>query len=218
MNGKEIIARRVAKMLESGNFVNLGAGLPVMVVDYLPEGVDVILHSENGIVGSGPVVPGQEPSPYEIAAGGTPCSVKIGGAIVDSTTSFGLIRGGHLDVTVLGAMQVDAEGSLANWVVPGGKFTGMGGAMDLVTGAKKVIIATEHCSRDGSPKILEKCTFPLTGYKVVDLIVTELSVIEVTAGGLVVKEIAPGVTVDEVAAKTGAKITVDSNVCTMNLE
>jgi len=216
MKSKEFIARRIAKMLESGNLVNLGAGLPVMVNDYLPEGVNVILQAENGIIGSGAAVSGEDQDPYEMDAGGAPCSVKIGGAIVDSATAFGLIRGGHLDVTVLGAMQADAEGSLANWVVPGGKFTGMGGAMDLVVGAKKVIIATEHCARDGSPKILEKCTFPLTGYKVIDLIVTELAVIEVTDGGLVMKEIAPGVTVDEVVAKTRAKLTVSPNLCTFN--
>lgn len=218
MKSKEFIARRIAKMLESSNLVNLGAGLPVMVNDYLPEGFNVILQAENGIIGSGVVVQGKDPDPYEIDAGGAPCSVKSGGAIVDSATAFGLIRGGHLDVTVLGAMQADAEGNLANWVVPGGRFTGMGGAMDLVTGAKKVIIATEHCSRDGSPKILEKCTFPLTGCKVIDLIVTELAVIEVTDGGLVMKEIAPGVTVDEVVAKTGAKLTVSPDLCTMNIK
>lgn len=217
MNGKEFIARRVANMFQSGSLVNLGAGLPVMVVGYLPDGVDVTLQAENGIVGSMAIAPGTTPMPYEIDAGGAPCGLKFGGAIVDSTTAFGLIRGGHLDATVLGAMQVDAEGSLANWVVPGGKFTGMGGAMDLVTGAKKVIIATEHCARDGSPKILEKCFFPLTGYRVVDWIVTELAVIEVTDKGLLLKEIAPDTTVEEVRHKTGAHFLVSPDLSVMKI-
>lgn len=209
MDSKEYIARRIARMFLSGSLVNLGAGLPAMVVKYLPENVNVTLHAENGIVGSMPLPPLAEPKPYEIDAGGAPCGVKAGAAIVDSATSFGLIRGGHLDATVLGAMQVDEEGSLANWIVPGGKFTGMGGAMDLVAGAKKVIAATEHCSKDGTPKILKRCSYPLTGYRVVDLIVTELAVIEVTPKGLVLKETAPGVTVEEVMEKTGARLCVD---------
>lgn len=203
-------------MFQSGDLINLGAGLPVMTVQYLPDGVDVILQAENGIIGSRAVAAGELPKPYEIDAGGTPCGIRTGGAIVDSTAAFGLIRGGHLDATVLGAMQVDASGSLANWVVPGGKFTGMGGAMDLVAGAKKVIVATEHCSRDGKPKILETCSFPLTGYRVVNLIVTELGVIEVTPGGLVLKEIAPGVTAGEVREKTGAPLSVSADLTVMS--
>jgi acetate CoA/acetoacetate CoA-transferase beta subunit len=217
MNGRELIARRVSKMLKSGTLVNLGAGLPVLVNNYLPPEVNVVLQAENGIVGSMALQPGKEQEPFEIDAAGAPCTIKTGGAIVDSATSFGLIRGGHVDITVLGAMQVDAEGSLANWVVPGGKFTGMGGAMDLVAGAKQVIIATEHCSRDGKSKIVEKCTFPLTGYNVVEVIVTELAVIRVTDRGLVLEETAPGVTVAEVVAKTEAKLLVSPNVGTMNV-
>jgi len=214
VNSKEFVARRIAKIIDSNTMVNLGAGLPALVSNYLPENVDVFFQAENGIVGCTGIGAGGA-AQYEIDAGGAPCAIRVGGAMVDSLTSFGLIRGGHLDVTVLGAMQVDAEGSLANWIVPGGKFTGMGGAMDLVAGARKVIVATEHCSKDGSPKILGKCTFPLTGHRVVSLIVTELAVIQVTDKGLLMTEIAPGIAIEEVRQKTGAPLLISDSLCEM---
>jgi 3-oxoacid CoA-transferase B subunit len=208
LNTKQKIASRVARMFKDGELVNLGVGIPTLVPAFLPEGVEVWTQAENGIIGGGPpAAPGEEDLWFK-DAGDRYCTLLPGGCTFNSATSFGLIRGGHLAYTVLGAMQVDKEGNLANWIVPGGKMAGMGGAMDLVTGAKKVIVATEHCARDGSPKIMEKCTFPLTGQKVVDYIVSELAFIEVTQDGLVLREIAPGVTVDEVLAKTGTQLKV----------
>ncbi len=208
LNTKQKIASRVARMFKDGELVNLGVGIPTLVPAFLPEGVEVWTQAENGIIGGGPpAAPGQEDLWFK-DAGDRYCTLLPGGCTFNSATSFGLIRGGHLAYTVLGAMQVDKEGNLANWIVPGGKMAGMGGAMDLVTGAKKVIVATEHCARDGSPKIMEKCTFPLTGQKVVDYIVSELAFIEVTPDGLVLREIAPDVTVDEVLAKTGTQLKV----------
>lgn len=215
MNSKELIARRVAKEFQEGDLVNLGAGLPGMVGEFLPKDKRIYLHAENGIVGTGTNDPSLPPDPFRTDASENPVSIIPGGSIVDSCTGFGLVRGGHLTATVLGTMQVDSEGSIANWMVPGGKFAGMGGAMDLVTGAKRVIVATEHCSKDGSSKILKKCTFPLTGYKVVSTIVTELAYIEVTAEGLVLKEVGPGVTVDEVVAKTEAPLIISPALCEM---
>lgn len=179
MNAKEMIARRVALEMENGNVVNLGIGLPTMVANYLPEGVSVTPQSENGFVGLGALQ--GEPDPNLVNAGGQPCGIIPGGAMFDSATSFMLIRGGHVDVTVLGGLEVDEQGNLANWMVPGKMVPGMGGAMDLVTGAKKVIVAMEHSAKDGSAKILEQCRLPLTGKGVVDLIVTELGVFRVTA-------------------------------------
>ena len=208
MNSKELIARRIAKEFFSGNVVNLGAGVPQLVANYLDKGVFVWLHAENGIMGMGKADPTLPPDRFRTDAGEMPISIVPGGAVIDSATSFGIIRGGHLDATVLGTMQVDAEGSIANWMVPGGKFAGPGGAMDLVSGARRVIVATEHCSRDGKPKIVKKCTFPLTGYGVVDSIFSELAFIKVTDEGLVLMETAPGVTADEVIAKTGAPLAV----------
>ena len=208
LNTKQKIASRVARMFKDGELVNLGVGIPTLVPAFLPEGVEVWTQAENGIIGGGPpAAPGEEDLWFK-DAGDRYCTLLPGGCTFNSATSFGLIRGGHLAYTVLGAMQVDKEGNLANWIVPGGKMAGMGGAMDLVTGAKKVIVATEHCARDGSPKIMEKCTFPLTGQKVVDYIVSELAFIEVTQDGLVLREIAPDVTVDEVLAKTGTQLKV----------
>jgi len=217
LSAKDIIAKRIAQDFKDGQLVNLGVGAPGLVPKYLPEGVEVWLQAENGIIGGGPPAPKGEEDKYFVDASKLFCTILPGGCTFDSTVSFGLIRGGHLDYTVLGALQIDQEGNLANWVVPGGKLAGMGGAMDLVTGAKKVIVATEHTSRDGKSKILKKCTFPLTGAKVVDIIVTELAYIEVTEQGLVLKEVAPGVTVEEVISKTEADLIVHENIKVMNI-
>ena len=217
LTSKEKIAKRVALMFNDGELANLGVGIPTMVPAFLPENVEVWLQAENGIIGAGPAaVPGEEDFFFK-DAGDKYCTILPGGCTFNSATSFGLIRGGHLAYTVLGAMQVDQHGNLANWIVPGGKMAGMGGAMDLVTGAKKVVVATEHCSKDGSPKILKDCTFPLTGTGVVDVIVTELVYIEVTDKGLVLKEIAPGVTVQEVIAKTDAPLIVAEDLKEMEI-
>ena len=212
---KEFIAKRIAKFFKDGELANLGVGIPTIVPRFLPENVEVWMESENGIIGGGPPAEGDQVDPFFKDAGDKFCTILPGGCCFNSAMSFGLIRGGHLAYTVLGAMQVDQEGNLANWVVPGGKMAGMGGAMDLVAGAKKVIVATEHCSRDGKSKILKKCTFPLTGEKVVNMIVTELALIEVTDQGLVLKEVAPGVTVEEIIAKTEADLIISPDLTTM---
>ncbi|MEA4814993.1 MAG: 3-oxoacid CoA-transferase subunit B [Oscillospiraceae bacterium] len=212
---KELIAKRIAMFFNDGELANLGVGIPTMVPAFLPEGVEVWLEAENGIIGGGAPAAPDAIDPFFKDAGDKFCTILPGGCCFNSAMSFGLIRGGHLAYTVLGAMQVDQAGNLANWVVPGGKMAGMGGAMDLVAGAKKVIVATEHCSKDGKPKILKKCSFPLTGEKVVDHIVTELAVIDVTPEGLVLREVAPGVTADEVIAKTEAPLTVAADLRTM---
>lgn len=207
INPKQIIAARVAKELKDGDVVNLGIGLPTMVPNYLPEDVNVILQSENGYIGLGPVVGDIDPD--LVNAGGQPAGILSGGAFFDSLFSFELIRGGHVDVTVLGGLEVDANGNLANWMVPGKMVPGMGGAMDLVTGAKKVIVAMEHCAKNGSSKILEKCRLPLTGKGVVDLIVTELAVFRVTEEGLVLEELQEGADLEIVKAKTEASFNMN---------
>ncbi len=212
LSPKEIIAKRVAQEFKDNQLVNLGVGIPGLVPNFLPENVEVWLQAENGIIGGGPPAKEGQADPYFVDASKLFCTMLPGGCTFDSTVSFGLIRGGHLDYTVLGALQVDEKGNLANWIVPGGKLAGMGGAMDLVTGAKKVIVATEHTSRDGKSKILKECTFPLTGKEVVDYIVTEKAFIEVTPDGLVLKEIAPGVTVEEIIAITEASLIIDRNI------
>lgn len=217
MKSREVIAKRIAMEFKDGDLVNLGAGIPGLVVDYLPKDIKVYLHAENGIVGFGPDDPSLPRDLFRTEAAEKRVSIIPGGSIVDSATGFGLVRGGHLTATVLGTMQVDEEGSIANWMVPGGKFAGMGGAMDLVVGAKRVIVATEHCAKDGSPKILKKCNFPLTGYKRVSTIVTELAYIDVTKEGLVLKEVAPGVTVEEVIKKTEAKLIISPELCEMKI-
>ena len=213
MDAKELIAKRVGQEFNDGDLVNLGIGIPTMVADHLPEGVHVILHSENGFVGLGPAANGNS-DPDLVNAGGKPVSINAGGAFFDSATSFGIIRGGHLVATVLGALQVDQEGNLANWMVPGKMVPGMGGAMDLVAGAKRVIIAMEHTAK-GAPKILKKCNLPLTAVKEVDMIVTELCVMTCDASGLTLTELAPGVTVEQVQAATEAEFKVSPNLKTM---
>lgn len=214
---KELIARRVALFFKDGELANLGVGIPTMVPRFLPEGVEVWLQAENGIIGGGPPAPEDQIDPFFKDAGDKFCTILPGGCCFNSAMSFGLIRGGHLAYTVLGAMQVDQMGNLANWVVPGGKMAGMGGAMDLVAGAKKVIVATEHCTRDGKSKILKQCTFPLTGEGVVDLIVTDMALMEVTPQGLVLKEVAPGTEVEDVLRCTEAELTVASDLMVMPL-
>lgn len=216
-NNKDLIAKRVALLFNDGELVNLGVGIPTLVPSFLPSGVSVWIESENGIIGAGPPADAGNMDVLLKNAGDKFCTILPGGCCFSSAMSFGLIRGGHIAATVLGAMQVDQEGNLANWIIPGGKLAGIGGAMDLVTGAKKVIIATEHCNKFGEPKILRKCTFPLTGKKVVDLIVTELALIEVAENGLVLKEIAPGVAIDEVMAKTEADLIIADDIKTMEL-
>lgn len=211
MGNKEIIAARVAKELKDGDVVNLGIGLPTMVPNYLDPSVKLVLQSENGYVGMGPT-PEQGKEDMDIVnAGGAPSSVLPDGAFFSSAMSFTIIRGGHVDATVLGALQVAENGDIANWIIPGKMVPGMGGAMDLVVGAKKVIVAMEHTQK-GAHKILEKCTLPLTAQKAVDLIVTEMGVMEVTDKGLVVTELNPAYTKEQMQEATGCKLTFSPNL------
>lgn len=213
---KEIIAKRVARELHDGDVVNLGIGLPTLVANYIPEDIHIWLHSENGMVGMGPAPEEGEEDWDIVDAGGKCSSILPQGAFFDSARSFGLIRGGHVDICVLGALQVDEEGNLANWIIPGNLVPGMGGAMDLVTGAKKVIIAMIHTAK-GTPKILKKCTLPLTAKGEVDLIVTELGVMEVTKEGLVLTEIHKETTIEEIKSLTEAEIIISPNLKRMDV-
>lgn len=212
MNPRELIARRVAKFFKNGDLVNLGIGMPTMVAAYVPAESNIWFHSENGCIGLGPAREDGTLEKDVVNAGGMPGTVLPGGVCFDSAMSFSIIRGGHLAATVLGALEVDQEGNLANWMVPGKMVPGMGGAMDLVAGARQVIIAMEHTVKDGAPKIFEKCTLPLTAAKKVNWIVTELGVMEVTPKGLVLRELAKGVTVEEIQSKTAAKLHIEGEV------
>jgi acetate CoA/acetoacetate CoA-transferase beta subunit len=208
---KEIIAARVAKEVKDGDVVNLGIGLPTMVVNFLPPGVEIWLQSENGMMGMGPAPEKDKVNPDIVNAGGAPVTAKSGAMFFDSSISFGIIRGGHVDATVLGSLEVDEKGNLANWIVPGKMVPGMGGAMDLVVGAKKVIVAMTHTQK-GAPKILKKCTLPLTAVGVVDMIVTEMGVMEVTPEGLVLTELHPDFTKEQVQEATEAKLIISPNL------
>ena len=217
MDAQTIIAKRIARELRDGMLVNLGIGIPTLVANYVPPGIHIFFQSENGLIGTGPIPQEGLAQARLTDAGGRPVSAIPGACTFDSAVSFGLIRGGHVDVTVLGGLQVDARGHLANWMIPGKMVPGMGGAMDLVTGARRVVVAMQHSAK-GKPKIVERCTLPLTSARAVDLVVTELAVIAVQDGRLTLVETAPNVTVAQVREQTEAELVVPPHVPQMNIE
>lgn len=210
MTAKDRIASRAAQELVDGDIVNLGIGLPTQIPKFLPPNVEITLQSENGFLGLGPLQ--GDPIPNLVNAGGVPCGISPGAAFFDSAMSFALIRGGHVDVSILGGLQVDRHGNLANWKVPGKMVPGMGGAMDLVTGARRVVVVMEHCAKDGSPKILDECTLPLTAAAKVHRIITELAVFDIEQGNLILVEAAPGETPESIASHTGATFKVSAQL------
>lgn len=212
---KSFIAKRVAQELHDGDVVNLGIGIPSLVPSFLPEGVTVFLQTENGILGAGKLTDENYDPMNVVNASGMPAALMEGGCYIDSAMSFGLIRGGHVDATVLGTLQVDGEGNIANWIIPGKVIPGMGGAMDLCAGVKRIVVTTDHCEKSGASKILKKCTLPLTGAKCVTDIVTERAYFQVTPKGLVLKEVAEGYTVDDIRACTEADFTVADDLRVM---
>ena len=214
LDKRAMIGARIAKEFKDGDYVNLGIGLPTEAANHIPEGISVIFQSENGLLGAGPKPPEGQEDKDMINAGGGYITCIPGASFFDSATSFAIIRGGHIDATVLGALQVDQEGNLANWLIPGKMVPGMGGAMDLVTGAKKVIVAMEHCDKYGKSKILKKCTLPLTAKGKVNLIITDMAVIEVCPEGLYLREIAEGLTIDDVVQATEAELIIHERVNT----
>ena len=216
MDAQSVIARRVARELHSGNLVNLGIGIPTLVANYVPSNLNIFFQSENGLIGTGPIPEQGMTHPLLTDAGGRPIGALPGASVFDSAMSFGLIRGGHVDITVLGGLQVDADGHLANWMIPGKMVPGMGGAMDLVSGAKRVIVAMQHAAK-GKSKIVQKCTLPLTSDRPVDLVVTDMAVIGFAGGRITLLETAPGVTIAEVMAITEADLFVPAKVPEMKI-
>ena len=212
---RDQIAMRVAQEFKDGDYVNLGIGIPTLAASYVPEGISVMLQSENGLLGMGPYPTEDEIDADMINAGKETVTAITGASIFDSAESFAMIRGGHVDFTVLGAFEVDVNGNIASWMIPGKLVKGMGGAMDLVAGAKNIIVTMTHTDKHGNPKLLEQCTLPLTGVNCITRIITDLAVLEVSDGAFVLKERAPGVTIDEIKQKTGGKLIVDDNVTEM---